>query len=225
MIPNNSTILFQGDSITDCGRNREAQAPRMICLQMVPSRVEETEKGTQGGDWRGACGIAIGCVDGGMLENISIRHVQMDQVRVSFFIKLGDRGRVASGEKEEIPVQFARNLSISHVSARPAGPRGGYIMGLPEEPVRGVRIENCDLEFEGGGDDVLAESSVDSNRDSYPSCDAFGMLPSYALFLRGAEDVKLSNLVFRTIAPDARPALRWQRVRNLQIDSASEKRP
>jgi len=192
-------------------------------LQMVPSRVEETEKGTQGGDWRGACGIAIGCVDGGMLENISISHVQMDQVRVPFFIKLGDRGRVASGEKEEIPVQFARNLSISHVSARRAGPRGGYIMGLPEEPVRGVRIENCDLEFEGRGDDALAESSVDSNRDSYPSCDAFGMLPSYALFLRDAEDVKLSNLVFRTIALDARPALRWQRFRKLQIDSVSEK--
>ena len=26
MIPKNSTILFQGDSITDCGRNREAGA-------------------------------------------------------------------------------------------------------------------------------------------------------------------------------------------------------
>jgi phospholipase/lecithinase/hemolysin len=24
MIPKNSTILFQGDSITDCGRNRDA---------------------------------------------------------------------------------------------------------------------------------------------------------------------------------------------------------
>jgi hypothetical protein len=98
-------------------------------------------------------------------------------------------------------------------------------MGLPEEPVRGVRIENCDLEFEGGGDDALAASSVDSKRDSYPSCDAFGMLPSYALFLRDAEDVKLSNLVFRTRAPDARPALRWQRVRNLEIDSVREKNP
>ena len=38
-----------------------------------------------------------------------------------------------------------------------------------------------------------------------------------------AEDVKLSNLVFFTIAPDARPALRWLRVRNLKIDSVSEK--
>jgi hypothetical protein len=95
-------------------------------------------------------------------------------------------------------------------------------MGLPEEQVRGVRIENCEFEFEGGGNDALAESSVDSKRDCYPSCDAFGILPSYALFLRDAEDVKLSNLIFRTIAPDSRPALRWQRVRNLEIDSVRE---
>jgi lysophospholipase L1-like esterase len=32
MIPSNSTILFQGDSITDCGRNREAgAAPNDLC--------------------------------------------------------------------------------------------------------------------------------------------------------------------------------------------------
>jgi lysophospholipase L1-like esterase len=32
MIPNNSTILFQGDSITDCGRNRDAAGkPNDLC--------------------------------------------------------------------------------------------------------------------------------------------------------------------------------------------------
>jgi len=32
MIPNNSTILFQGDSITDCGRNRDADGtPNDLC--------------------------------------------------------------------------------------------------------------------------------------------------------------------------------------------------
>jgi hypothetical protein len=30
MIPNNSTILFQGDSITDCGRSRDAAATPTI---------------------------------------------------------------------------------------------------------------------------------------------------------------------------------------------------
>jgi len=191
-------------------------------IQMVPSSVIETEKGTEGGDWRGACGIAIGCVDGGMIENISVSHVQMDQVRVPFFIKLGDRGRGVNGGKENIPVQYARGIRIANITARGASSTGGYIMGLPEQPVRGVRIENCDLEFEGGGDDALAESVVPTKRDSYPSCDAFGALPSYGLFLRDAEEVRLTNLTFRTIKPDARPSLRWQTVKGLELRDVSD---
>ncbi|MEI8311911.1 MAG: glycosyl hydrolase family 28 protein, partial [Verrucomicrobiota bacterium] len=174
-------------------------------LQMIPSTVLESGAGTEGADWRGACGLALGCVDGGMLENISISHVQMDQVRVPFFIKLGDRGTPIHGTDTRLPVQYARGISISHVTARAAGSCGGYIMGLPEQPVRGVRIENCDLEFEGGGDDALAESAVALKRDAYPSCDAFGSLPAFALFLRDAAEVQLANLTLRTLKPDARP--------------------
>ena len=187
-------------------------------LQMVPSTVLESDPNTGGADWRGACGIALGCVDGGMLENISISHVQMDQVRVPFFIKLGDRGRPISGSDIHQPVQFARGIRLAHITARRASATGGYIMGLPEAPVRDVRVENCDLEFEGGGDDALAESTVPLKRDCYPSCDAFGSLPSYAIFMRDAEDVQLSGLTLRTMSPDARPALRWQRVKKLTLE-------
>jgi polygalacturonase len=187
-------------------------------LQMVPSTVLESDPNTGGADWRGACGIALGCVDGGMLENISISHVQMDQVRVPFFIKLGNRGTPIHGTDIRRPVQFARGIRLAHITARRASATGGYIMGLPEAPVLDVRVENCDLEFEGGGDDALAESTVPLKRDVYPSCDAFGSLPSYAIFMRDAEDVHLSGLTLRTMSPDARPALRWQRVKKLTLE-------
>jgi hypothetical protein len=187
-------------------------------LQMVPSTVLESDPNTGGADWRGACGIALGCVDGGMLENISISHVQMDQVRVPFFIKLGDRGTPIQGTDIRRPVQFARGIRLAHITAHRASATGGYIMGLPEAPVRDVRVENCDLEFEGGGVDALAESSVPLKRDCYPSCDAFGSLPSFGIFMRDAEDVHLSGLTLRTMSPDARPALRWQRVKKLTLE-------
>ncbi len=187
-------------------------------LQMVPSTVRESDPNTGGADWRGACGIALGCVDGGMMENISISHVQMDQVRVPFFIKLGDRGRPIHGCDIHQPAQYARGITLSHITARQASPTGGYIMGLPEQPVRGVRVEHCDLEFEGGGDDTLAESAVPLKREAYPSCDAFGGLPSYGIFIRDAEEIRLTDLTLRTLIPDARPALRWQRVRHLNLE-------
>lgn len=186
-------------------------------LQMVPSTVLESDPNTGGADWRGACGIALGCVDGGMLENVSVNHVQMDQVRVPFFIKLGDRGRPIYDGDIHRPVQFARGISLSHITAKKASPTGCYIMGLPEQPVRDVRIENCDFEFEGGGDDALAESTVPLKRDVYPSCDAFGRFPSFGIFMRDAENIQLSDLNLHTMSPDARPALRWQRVRKLAL--------
>lgn len=191
-------------------------------LQMVPSMVLKTHVGTEGADWRGACGIALGCVDGGMLENISISHVQMDQVRVPFFIKLGDRGRGILGGKENPPVQFAQGIHLSHITARKASSTGCYIMGLPDAPLRSVGVEQCDLEFEGGGDDALAESIVPSRRDAYPSCDAFGSLPAFGIFLRDACDVRLTGLTLRTLSPEPRPALRWQRVRNLELNDIRE---
>jgi polygalacturonase len=186
-------------------------------MQMAPSTVLESDPNTGGADWRGACGIALGCVDGGMLENISISHVQMDQVRVPFFIKLGDRGKPINGSDIHQPVQYAQGIRISHVTARQASSTGGYIMGLPEAPVCEVRMENCEFEFEGGGDDNIAESVLPLKRDVYPSSDAFGTLPSYGIFMRDAKGIILSNLIFRTLKPDARPALRWQRVQNLTL--------
>jgi hypothetical protein len=194
-------------------------------LQMVPSTVRESDPDTGGADWRGACGIALGCVDGGMLENISISHVQMDQVRVPFFIKLGDRGTPIHGTTSRLPVQYGCGIRLAHITARRASATGGYIMGLPEAPVRDVRVEHCDFEFEGGGDDALAESTVPLKRDCYPSCDAFGSLPSFGIFIRDAEDVQLSGLNFSAMAPERRPALRWQRVRNLWLDQISDNLP
>lgn len=190
--------------------------------QMVPSTVRKSDPHTGGADWRGACGIALGCVDGGMLENISINNVQMDQVRVPFFIKLGDRGIPIHGSEIHQPVQYAKGIRLTNISSKNASSTGGYIMGLPEAPVCAIRIENCDFEFEGGGDDKLAESTIPLNHDCYPSCDAFGALPSYGIFMRDVEDIQLLNLSFQTLQPESRPALRWQRVNGLQIHNIKE---
>jgi polygalacturonase len=191
-------------------------------LQCVPSVVRESDPNTGGADWRGACGIALGCVDGGMLENISVQHVQMDQVRVPLFIKLGDRGRPIAGTQQRLPAQFARGIHLSQFIARGASRTGGYVMGLPESPVCDVRITDCDLEFEGGGTDADAQANPPLHREVYPSCDAFGVHSAYGLFLRDARGVVLRNLNFRTLRPDARPALRWQRVRDLRLEQVSD---
>lgn len=191
-------------------------------IQMVPSKVIKSDEKTGGADYRGACGIALGCVDGGMLENIQISHVQMDETRVPFFIKLGDRAIPISGSDIKQPPQFGRNIHLSHLSARNASVCGGYIMGLPELPLEDISIKDCVFDYEGGGTEADANRTVDLGREVYPSCDAFGSLPAFGIFIRDVKGIKLENLQFSTTQPDARPALRWQQVRNLTLNHISQ---
>ncbi|MEI6494140.1 MAG: glycosyl hydrolase family 28 protein, partial [Verrucomicrobiota bacterium] len=190
-------------------------------LVMTPSAHRESHAGAEGADWRGACGIALGAVDGASLDNISIRNVTMDQTQVPFFIRLGERKRPVPGLEIPAGVGTARGIRLSGIHAREAGMRGGYIIGLPDSPVRDVVVEHSSFEFVGGGDAAMAHREVAMKRDAYPSCDAFGDLPAYAVFLRDAENVRFAGVEFRACSPESRPALRWQNVRGLQINGVT----
>ena len=179
-------------------------------LQFLPSSVTRSEATAEGTDYRGAAGIALGCVDGGSMENLDISHVNMDQTRVPLFIKLGDRGRPVAGSSVEPGVGHAAHIAISHIQAGGASSRGGYMMGLADTPLRDVRLTDVEIEAEGGGTAEDAQRPVPARDDAYPSCDAFGMLPAYGLFVRHARGVRLSNVSFSTVDPEVRPALLWQ---------------
>jgi polygalacturonase len=187
-------------------------------LVMTPSERRESHQGTEGADWRGACGIALGCVDGGSMDNISIRNVTMDRTQVPFFIRLGDRKKPLPGFTIPEAVGRARGIRLSGIHARGAGIRGGYVIGLPDSPVHDVVVENSSFEYIGGGEE-MARREVASKRDAYPSCDAFGDLPAYGFYLRDAASIRFSNVEFRTGLPDVRPALRWQNVSGIQFDA------
>ncbi len=176
-------------------------------LIMTPSARRESHAGTEGADWRGAGGIALGAVDGGCLENIVVQNVTMDQVRVPFFIRLGDRGRPVPGTTARQPVSFARNITIRGVNARHASAQGCYIAGLPDAPLESVTIEDCQLEFAGGGDPQLIHHVVSEQRAGYPSMELYGDLPAHGLYARHVRGLRLRQLDCRTEQPDPRPAV------------------
>lgn len=185
---------------------------------MTPSARCESHPGTEGADWRGACGIALGAVDGGCLENITVQNVSMDQVRVPFFIRLGDRGRPLAGTNVHQPVTYARNITIRQVSARHASNRASYIVGLPDAPVCDVTIASCRLESAGGGAPELVFREVPENRAGYPSMESFGELPASGIYARNVSGLRLRDLEFNTESADSRPALTWSNCSGVSID-------
>ena len=190
-------------------------------LTMTPSVVRESYVGTEGADWRGACGIALCAVDGGSLSDISICNISMGEVRVPLFIMLGDRGVCPPGVKKAEKTAIAKNISLSEIRALGAGPQGCYVIGLPKLPIRDIVLENSSFEYEGWGASPFVVREVPSRHDAYPSCYTFGDLPAFGVFLRDVDGVRLSHVDFRTLASDVRPAFCWQDARNLRFDGVT----
>lgn len=193
-------------------------------LLMIPSRSRNRHNGTEGADYRGACGIALGCVDGGNLENVTISNVRMEETRVPFFIRLGHRGTPIHGSNHRQPPGRANGIRLSNIHGTELGRNGGYIMGIPGCPVEDVSLDTCTFLYEaapaGMGD---PETLVPLSINAYPSCDAFGCLPAYGLFIRHAHRVALSNLRFTLQGHESRPALTWRNVEDISLLNMAEK--
>lgn len=181
-------------------------------------------------------GIALQSVDGGVLENIDISRVRIRDTNNPLFIRLGHRNPAK-------PPGVLRNVTISDVSAViPDRPRSamnkfppywrhqcttlitGSITGLPGHPVRGVTLRNLSLTYGGigktpkpGHHRIEQLDRIPECAENYPESKMFGVLPAWGLYCRHVEDLKLDRFTLATTAPDYRPAMVFDDVKNLSI--------
>lgn len=94
---------------------------------------------------------------GGMVEDVLVNNIMMDQVLVPFCInayyccgKTEDEEYLFSREKqpvkEDTPV--IRNIRLTNVTARNVKLSAMYILGLPEVPVSGLRLHDIDISMQ-----------------------------------------------------------------------------
>lgn len=181
--------------------------------------------------------VAIECVDGGILENILIDSIEAVNVGNAIFIRLGDRS------KERAP-GLLKNITIKNMKADIAYERPDYayeirgpalpffhntfpssITGLPGHVVENVTLENIEINYPGRGNNGLANlpvsrlDQVPENDAAYPEFSMFGELPSWGFYVRHMDGLKMKNIRLKIDAPDYRPALVFEDVRNLDIQS------
>ena len=88
-----------------------------------------------------------------------------------------------------------RNILISNVIADGVDKISGIqIMGLPEQPIEGVRLENIRLTSKGGGTTNDAAIQPKELGTGYPEPGMLGTLPAYGIFARHVKNLELSNL-------------------------------
>jgi polygalacturonase len=168
--------------------------------------------------FRGCRGLALEEVDGGILENITINNLTMMDVKsYPIYITTGDRNR---GPNVTAPSRM-KNILISNVIATGVPAASGIqIMGLPEQPIENIRLENIRLMFNGGGTNMGVAYVPKELGTNYPEPGrVVGIMPAYGLFARHVKNLELANITTSFMTNDVRPAMEFIDVSGLEMDN------
>ena len=155
----------------------------------------------------GLAGLALELVDGGRMQNVTIRNITMeDGVGTPLFIRLARRHPNTDGGGS-----YFKNVLVENVKMlKPAESRiASSITGVPGMRLSGVTVRNCDFLFPGGGTAAeAADHNIPEVEKGYPEYFGFGFkaLPAYGIYLRHVDGVKLENVKLRLASPDRRLA-------------------
>ncbi|MDA3881052.1 MAG: glycosyl hydrolase family 28 protein, partial [Prolixibacteraceae bacterium] len=178
--------------------------------------------------------VAIECVDGAFLENVSVQNITAKHTGNAFFIRLGHRN-------ENKPAGTLKNVQIENLYAEiPAGkpdigyplegPRQKYshnvfpasITGIPGHYPTDITLKNIEIVYEGGGNKETAYldwkklEEVSENEAGYPEFSMFGELPVWGLYVRHAKNLTLDNVKISKKGSDYRPAVAFNDVHDLK---------
>jgi len=148
-------------------------------------------------------GLAIETVDGGVIENVTVSGLRMEDVTTApLFLRLGDRRRGPPG----IGIGAIRGVRIEDVEATGIDPRfAATIAGLPDARIEDVTLRGIFLTYAGGGTVTGSTRHPPLLRDSYPDPSMFGVTPAWGLWVRHAIGVELHDVQLATEIPDERP--------------------
>ncbi len=179
------------------------------------------------GQWHGSSALSLEIVDGGVMENVCVSDFTVEGTESPIFIRLGNRGRgykmsgrgkALSGTGNEdtidglIPIGHVGSIDgihINNIRVRNAGPTGCSITGLPDHPVKNVRLSHITIHHKGGvtaGEMAAIRDSVANEKEkAYPEATMWGNLPAKGFFVRHARNIQFSDIEILTAQPDVRP--------------------
>ena len=175
-----------------------------------------TDGGYSGRD-EGLAGIALELVDGGILENVTISNIVMEEMAAPIFIRLGNRARTYKPNMEVRPIGSLNNIIISNIFAKNAGKTGCSIIGEVGHPIKNVSISNVKINFDGGG--TFAESLVEKPEliNEYPESTMLGDLPAYGFFVRHVDGITFRDVELSYNEEEHRSAMLFNDVENLKL--------
>jgi hypothetical protein len=159
-----------------------------------------------------SAGISIQNVDGGRLEQVVVSGLTMRNVRAPIFVRLGERGW-----GQAVPQAGALGgITISDLVATGAEWTSS-IMGVPGHDVTDITLSDVRISAKGGADAALVSRRVPQRRRDYPDAARFRDLPAHGLYCRHVTRLHVERTELTVDAPDPRPALVLDDVREATV--------
>ncbi len=181
--------------------------------------------------------IAIEATQGGFIENVLVENIKAKNTGNPIFIRIGRvRGAEKAGPLRNVTI---RNMNVSVPFDHPdtkykiRGPHlstfsnifPSSITGNPGVFVENVVIENITLIYPGRGNKAYANMPLYRIKDvpeletTYPEFSMFGELPAWGFYVRHVKGITFKNINLKIKEYDYRPAMVFDDVYNLQIES------
>jgi len=145
--------------------------------------------------------ISFAVVDGGRLENLTVRNIEFEGCSSPIFFRLGERRPNKDGKGT-----YMRNVLVENVKGTVDGFVPCVVSGVPGLRPQNFVFRNIDITFPGGG---KAGAPVPELVPAFPSQLMYGNnpLPAYGFYLRHADNIRFENVNIRTTEQDERPLL------------------
>lgn len=166
-------------------------------------------------------GLAFEEVDQGLMDNIVVTNVALKHVHhYPIYITTGCRNR---GPKEVTEPSRGQNIMISNVQALDCDSLAGIIItGMENAPLKNISLSNIFVEYRGGGTADMAQKKYREQGTNYPEPRWAGPTPSYGLFARHIDGLKLRDITFALKKDDGRPAVMLENVKNLDMKDVKD---
>ncbi|GGD82543.1 rhamnogalacturonidase [Croceicoccus mobilis] len=145
-------------------------------------------------------GVALETVDGGIMEDVTVRRITMREVTTApLFAMVGDRRRGPDGTG----IGRVRRITFEDIEASGIDHRFPVMLsGLADSPLEDIVLRNILLQYEGGGTAADARRMVPEIRDAYPEPSMLGVLPAWALWARHVCGLRVENFTARTFSDE-----------------------
>ena len=157
--------------------------------------------------------IALECVDGGSVEDVTVENVELSGFLVPIFVRSGARTGRACGTPPNTLYRM-RNIVVRNVRGRAEDDRASTVTGVGRVRPENVRLENIDIVCVGSGreeSEKYMKTPMPDRTKAYPEATMFGRAcPAFGLYAEQVDGLVLENVKF-TLAEgteDVRPPVK-----------------